>query len=153
MTLRFRDMTTAYYAGSFNPFTIGHKSIVDRAIRIFDKIVIGVGFNLNKPESETAACQRASEIAKLFANDTRIKVETYNCLTVQAAKKVGASVLLRGVRNCADFEYEQQIAQVNRRLSGIETLIMFALPEDACVSSSMVRELQEFGQDVSQFLP
>lgn len=146
-------MSKAFYAGTFNPFTIGHQSIVNRALAIFDEIIIGVGYNVNKEGASSSASQRAREIANLFASNPKVRVVCYSSLTTEAALANGANILLRGVRDCADFEYERNIAEVNRKLSGLETIIMFSLPELACVSSSMVRELEAFGADISSFLP
>ena len=107
----------ALFAGSFDPFTIGHKSIVDRALPLFDEVV------------------------------------TFDGLTVDAARREGAQFLLRGVRSVVDFEYERQLADINRNISGIESVLIYALPELASVSSSMVRELAGYGVDVSEYLP
>ncbi len=146
-------MSIPFYAGTFNPFTIGHKSIADRALAIFGGLVIGVGYNVRKPESASDAKERSESIRKLFGDDKRVKVVCYGTLTTEAAREAGADILLRGVRSSSDFEYERNIAEVNRRISGIETIIMLSLPEYDCVSSSVVRELQAFGADASQFLP
>lgn len=146
-------MSKAFYAGSFNPFTIGHDSIVTRALEIFDGVVIGVGYNLSKPEAEGVASKRADSIRKLYAANPKVEVVCYSTLTTEAAKANGATVLLRGVRDCADFEYERNMADINRRLSGMDTVILLALPELAAVSSSVVRELEAFGADVAPYLP
>lgn len=146
-------MSTPFYAGTFNPFTIGHKSIVDRALTIFDRVIIGVGYNIHKPASASDADRRAVAIREIFAAEPRVEVVCYGTLTTEAARKAGADLLLRGVRSCTDFEYERNIAEVNRRLSGMETLIMLSLPEHDCISSSVVRELQSFGADTTPYLP
>lgn len=146
-------MSKAFYAGTFNPFTIGHKSIVDRALTIFDEVIVGVGYNVNKRGAEEDATSRVANIAEIYSSEPRVKAVCYNTLTTIAAKDIGANVLLRGIRDCADFEYEKNMAEVNRKISGLETVIMLALPEYSCVSSSMVRELQSFGTDISEFLP
>lgn len=142
-----------FFAGSFNPFTKGHKSIADRALRLCDGLVIGVGYNICKEGSRTASEKRAGAIKRFYADDERVEVVAYQGLTCDAARLHGCDALLRGVRSVADFEYERNMADVNRRISGIETVLMFASPEDACISSSVVRELEAFGADVSQFLP
>lgn len=146
-------MSIAFFAGSFNPFTLGHKSIVDRALPHFDKIIIGVGCNINKPNSLEGAKKRAEEIDNLYASEEKVEAISYNELTGDAAHKHGAEILLRGVRSCADFEYERSMAEINRRLYGLETMLIFALPQYDSISSSIVRELQSYGEDVSQFLP
>ncbi len=144
----------ALFPGSFNPFTRGHMSVVERALPLFDRIVIGIGCNADKPGSVAGAAERAEAIAKLFAGEPRVEVTTYSDLTVQACRRVGALFILRGVRSVADFEYERNMADINRRISGgIETVMLFSLPEDAAVSSSIVRELEAFGVDTSAFLP
>lgn len=146
-------MSKTFYAGTFNPFTIGHKSIVDRALTIFDTVTIGVGYNVRKPESKEDTDRRADAIREIFAEEPRVEVVCYGTLTTEAAKAAGADSLLRGVRNCTDFDYERSIAEVNRRLSGLDTILLFSLPEHDCISSSMVRELRAFGADTTPYLP
>lgn len=142
----------AFFAGSFDPFTIGHASIVERALSLFDEIVVGVGINPLKTSAEEAE-RRAKHIIRLYENEPRIVVSTYSGLTVDAARDSGATCLLRGVRSVKDFEYERDMADINRQLSGLETVLLYSLPEYSAVSSSMVRELQAFGKDVSRYLP
>lgn len=145
-------MTKALFAGSFDPFTIGHKSIVDRALSFVDEVVIGIGINTDK-KGMFSFEQRKEAISNLFSNEPRVSVETYEGLTVDFAKSIGANVLLRGVRKVADFEYERDMAEINKELSGIETILLFADEKYSCVSSSVVRELIKFGKDVSKFMP
>ena len=142
----------ALFAGSFDPFTIGHKSIVDRALPLFDEIVIGVGVNSGKRGHDTAE-NRCGSIEAVYAAERRVRVVTFDGLTVDAARREGAQFLLRGVRSVVDFEYERQLADINRNISGIESVLIYALPELASVSSSMVRELAGYGVDVSEYLP
>lgn len=142
----------AFFAGSFDPFTIGHASIVERALGLFDEIVVGIGINPHKTSAEEAE-RRAKHIVRLYENEPRIVVSTYSGLTVDAARDSGATCLLRGVRSVKDFEYERDMADINRQLSGLETVLLYSLPEYSAVSSSMVRELQAFGKDVSRYLP
>lgn len=142
----------AFFAGSFDPFTVGHQSIVERALTLFDRVVIGVGINSMKTDSEDAQC-RVDDLRSIFGNDPRVEVEAYTDLTWQAARRCGCSHLLRGARSVADFEYEKTLADANRNLSGLETVILFTLPELSFVSSSLVRDLQQHGEDVSEFLP
>ena len=143
---------TALFAGTFDPFTIGHYSIVKRALPMFDKIIIGIGTNSGK-KCMFSVEERTKAIEKVFADETRVEVKVYNCLTMDFAKEVGASVLLRGVRSTKDFEYEREIADVNLRLGGIETVLLISEPEHTSTSSSIVRELITYGKDVSEFLP
>ena len=146
-------MATAFFAGSFNPFTRGHASIVARALPLFDSIIIGIGVNAEKPDSADEGESRAEAIRALYAEEPRVRVVVYDTLTVDAARRAGATVLLRGVRSVADFEYERTMAALNRRIGDMETLLLFAEPDLDCVSSSIVRELQSYGRDVSDFLP
>lgn len=142
---------TGLFAGSFNPFTIGHKSIVERTLAICDRVVVAVGYNPAKPAED--AEKRVEAIRRIFAGEPRVEAELYSGLTVDFARKCGAHFMVRGVRGVNDFEYERNLAEVNLRISGIETLLMPALPELSFVSSSMVRELAANGYDVSRFLP
>lgn len=158
MTPRFPDAPArriALFAGSFDPFTVGHASIVERALPLFDTIVIAVGVNAAKPGA-TAADERVAAIREVYASlpAGRVEVMAYEHeLTVDLAARLGARWLLRGVRSVKDFEYERDIADINRRLAGLETVLMFALPDHAAISSSIVRELRSYGHDVSMLLP
>ena len=144
---------TGVFVGSFDPFTVGHDSIVTRALPLFDRLVIGVvGDQVHKPDMQPAE-ERMKAIATLYADEPRIEVKPYYGLAVDFAKAEGASYIIKGVRSVKDFEYEREQADINRQLSGIETLLLFAEPQLASVSSSMVRELRHFGVDVSAFLP
>ena len=142
----------ALFPGSFDPFTKGHQNIVERALPLFDSLVIGIGRNTTKQTLYTPE-ERQQQIAALFANEPRIEVRIYDVLTVDFAKSVGAQYVLRGVRTMADFEYERTIADVNKRLAGLETVLLFADADTASISSSLVRELKAFGKDVTDFLP
>lgn len=142
----------ALFPGSFDPFTIGHESIVERALPLFDEIVVAIGINYNKL-TLTTLDERIAWISSIFRNEPRVKVISYNGLTVEAARKCGATFILRGVRMIQDFEYEKNLAEVNRALSGIETVLLYTLPEYGHISSSIVRELVKYGQDVSPYLP
>lgn len=143
----------ALFTGSFNPFTIGHASIVKRGLRLFDQVVIGVGINRHKDTDLAEIEDRCAKIRALYADEPRVKVEWFDGLAVTAAKHCGAETLLRGVRCASDFEYEMRMADINRQIAGIETVMLTALPELAYVSSSVVRELESFGVDVSSMLP
>ncbi len=146
-------MRTGIFVGSFNPFTIGHDSIVRRALPLFDRLVIGVvGDNVHKPDMPSAE-ERMQVIRDLYADDARIEVKPYNGLAIDFAKAENAKFIVKGVRTVSDFEYEQWQADFNRKLGGIETILLYTEPELASVSSSAVRELQHFGVDVSNYLP
>ena len=144
-------MKTGVFVGSFNPFTIGHESIVRRSLVLFDKLVIGVGVNTAKEDNEGES--RVGQIALLYADEPRVEVRSYTDLTVDFARREDAQFIVKGVRSVKDFEYEREQADINRRLSGLETILLFAEPSMEAVSSSLVRELQRFGRDVSEFLP
>lgn len=124
-----------------------------RGLDIFDRIVIGVGVNASKPDDRAHAEDAAEAIRRVFPGNGRIEVVVYDDLTVDAAARCGATALLRGVRSTRDFDYERDLADVNRQLSGIETVLLYSLPELAAVSSSIVRELASYGRDVAPFLP
>ena len=146
-------MKTGLFVGTFDPFTIGHDSIVRRALPLFDRLVIGVvGDNVNKPNMRPVE-ERMSAIEKLYKNQPAIEVKPYFGLAMDFAREQGAKFIVKGVRSVADFEYEQQQADLNRRLGGVETVLLYTEPELASVSSSAVRELAHFGVDVSGFLP
>ena len=142
----------ALFPGTFDPFTLGHQSLVKRVLTCADAVVIAIGINEKKQTYYTLE-QRVSAIRALYAEEPRVKVITYSGLTVDVAQQEQASFILRGVRSVIDFEYEKAIADVNRQLSGIETLLLFTEPAYAQISSSVVRELLHFGKDVSAFLP
>ena len=143
---------TLLFPGSFDPFTIGHKWVVDKALEIADKVVIAIGINENKRRT-FAVEDVAEKIKKAYAQDLRVEVITYKGLTIDMAKEVGAAAIVRGVRSTIDFEYEKNIADINRELSGIETILLFTHPTLSHVSSSMVRELNHFGYDISKYIP
>ena len=143
---------TAIFTGSFDPYTIGHDDILRRALPLFDTIVIGVGHNERKQYMHTLD-ERVEAIRRLYAHEPKVSVEAYTDLTVDFAKRVGASVIVKGVRSIKDFEYEREQAELNRHLGGGETLLLFADPALAGVSSSAVRELAHFGRDIQEFIP
>lgn len=143
---------TALFAGSFDPFTIGHQSVVDRALPLFDHIIIGIGVNPAK-RGWMPVEERMEAIRALYAAEPRVSVMQFTGLTVEAARTHGAQFLLRGVRTLTDFEYERNLADVNRNLSGLESVLIYTLPEHAAVSSSVVRELASHGVDIAPYLP
>lgn len=141
----------AVFAGSFDPFTIAHLDIVERGLKMFDHIIIAVGHNEHKA-SEAEVTERVDAIKKIFDDNPEVEVKNYSGLTAIFAKENGADILLRGVRNVADFEYERNLADVNRSINGIETVFIVSRPEYSHISSSMVRELLHNGYDASRFI-
>ena len=142
----------AIFPGSFDPFTIGHHSIVERALPLFDKIVVAVGMN-SKKQSFLPEIDRLDAIRRLYADEPRVEVIAYSGLTVEAAEQCGARYILRGVRTVKDFEYEKTLADINRKIAGLETVLLYTLPEYGSISSSIVRELISLGRDVTDLLP
>lgn len=145
-------MTTALFAGTFDPYTIGHHALLERALALFDTIVIAVGNNIGK-HCLASADERVAAIERLYEGNGRVRVVMYDTLTMDFAREVGATALLRGVRTVKDFEYERELADVNRLMGGIETVLLVSEPEYAHISSSLVRELLKYGKDVSALLP
>lgn len=148
MTPRSHSPRIALYAGSFSPMTVGHLSIITRALELFDRVVVCIGRN-NAKESAEAGSDNVSHIRHALAAIPGVEVMEWEGLTVDAARSVSARWLLRGVRSVADYEYERSLADINRSLSGIDTVILFAEPSLAHISSSLVRELRRFGHDTS----
>ena len=143
----------AVFPGSFDPFTKGHFDIVMRGISLFDQIIIAIGYNSNKKRYFDVDFV-ADKIAQSFTNEPKIKVEIYNELTSEFARKYKANFLLRGLRNTTDFEYENSISQINRYLNDeLETVFLITSPQFASISSSLVREIHKYGADVNPFLP
>lgn len=145
-------MSKVLFPGSFDPFTIGHFDLVERALRLFDEVVIAVGYNEQKAGWQSVE-ERIRNIKELYADEPRVTVLSYTGLTADLVRHLHVTCLLRGVRSIKDYEYEQQMADMNRLLCGVDSVLLFTRPELACVSSSVVRELAHFGQDVSPFLP
>ena len=146
-------MKKAVFPGSFDPFTIGHESIVRRAIPLFDEIIIAVGFNVNKKGYFTLE-DRKRWIGNVFYDEPKIKIDHFQGLTINYCKDAGAGYLLRGLRTSADFEYERAIAQVNKAMyEGIETVFLLTMPEHTPVTSTIVRDIIRNGGDASKFLP
>jgi len=145
-------MKVAIFPGSFDPFTIGHYSVVMRALTLVDEVVIAIGVNEAK-KSLFPLEKRIEIIKKSFAHEPRVKVKSYDCLTVDFAQEMNASIILRGIRSIADFEYEKTVADANRRLSGIDTILLFTEPQHSFISSTVVRDVLRYGKDVRCFLP
>ena len=141
-----------FFAGSFDPFTLGHADIVARALKIFDEVVIGIGTHPTKKPFFTAE-QRALQIETVYAQEPRVRVVSYSGMTIEAAKQCGAQFLIRGVRSTSDFEYEQSISQINDHLNGPMTVLLFGAQGLLHISSSMVRELLSWNLDVSDYVP
>ena len=146
------EQKIAVFVGSFDPFTIGHYDIVQRGLALFDKIIIGIGVNIDKTKCDHVAQERLTYIQSIFKDNQRVEVALYEGLSVDFAKQNAAKFILRGVRNIVDFEYESNMAVINRTLSGIETVLLPAKPELAHVSSSIVRELKKYNQNIENFL-
>lgn len=145
-------MRNGIFVGSFDPYTIGHYSIVKRALPLFDKVIIGVGFN-NKKHYMTPVEERVARIREIYRGEAKVEVKQYDDLTVDFARRENAAFVIKGVRSVKDFEFEREQADINKQLSGIETVIFFAESGMEHISSTMVKELMQFGKDVSQFLP
>lgn len=143
----------ALFPGSFDPFTIGHESIVRRALPLFDKIIIGIGINEDKKDYFPLN-HRKKWIEELFENDEKVEINTYSGLTVDYCNEVRARFLLRGLRTSADFEFERAIAQTNKMMdTKIETVFLLTLPEHSYITSSIVREVYKNGGDISNLIP
>ena len=140
------------FPGSFNPFTKGHYDIAKRALALCDQLIIGVGVNIDKEQSSETK-ERVTAIHAIFATEPRVLVAEYSGLTAQLARELGISAIVRGVRDCADFEKERNLADANRELFGIETILLPSQPRLSWLSSSAVRELDRFGYDTSNLLP
>ena len=140
------------FTGTFDPFTVGHGSIVRRALPLFDRLVVAVAVSKLKNTDEEIA-QRVDEIKAIYKYEPRVKVISYSDLTIDMAKREGAAFIVRGVRSVKDYEYEREQSEFNRKFGGLETVLLFAEPGLESVSSSLVRELKFFGRDVTEFLP
>jgi pantetheine-phosphate adenylyltransferase len=145
-------MKRAIFPGTFDPFTVGHFSVVKRALTFMDELVIGIGINEGK-RTWFPVEKRVEMVRRLYENEPRVRVEAYEDLTIDFAQRMEAQFIVRGIRTVKDFEYEETIADINRQLSGIETILLFTEPELTSVSSSTVRELLSFGKDISHFIP
>ncbi|HBJ77152.1 MAG TPA: pantetheine-phosphate adenylyltransferase [Porphyromonadaceae bacterium] len=140
------------FPGTFDPFTIGHASLVERVLKIFDHVVIAIGVNQSK-KTLFSSQERLDMIQSFYRNNPHISVVTYDGLTALFAKEQQMDCIIRGVRSDQDMEYERPIAEINEQISGIETLFIFSLAQYQNISSSVVRELMTYKQDVSPFLP
>lgn len=148
------EKRVALFAGSFDPFTKGHEDIVLRGLNMFDEIVIAIGYNSQKSNRYFAIQLMIEKIEETFRRYPNIKVQTYAELTAEFAKKHSARFLLRGLRNTTDFEYENSISQINRKLNeSLESVFLITSPQFAWINSSVIREVHRYGGDVSEFLP
>lgn len=144
----------ALFPGSFDPFTNGHEDIVLRGLKVFDEIIIAIGYNSQKSSRYFTIEMMVERISKTFAGNDRIKVITYSELTAELARRLGAEYLLRGLRNTTDFEYENSVAQVNKHLNAdLESVFLITSPQFASISSSIIREVHRYGGDVSGLIP
>jgi len=143
----------AVFPGTFDPFTLGHESIVNRAQDLFDKIYIAIGYNAQK-DALFSLDERKDFINQVFNGNPKIEIVHYEGLTIDFCKKLGANYILRGLRTAADFEYERAIAQVNKAMfEGIETVFLLTMPEHTPINSSIVRDILRHGGDASKFIP
>ena len=146
-------MRTAIFPGSFDPFTRGHAALVEQALGLFDKVVIAIGENINK-SSLLDAEQRERLIRDCYAGNERVEVILYSTLTGEVAREVGATAIIRGLRNTIDFEYERTMAQTNRRIfPDLQSVMLFTPAEYSDISSSTVRELLKFGRSIDEMMP
>jgi len=145
-------MNRAVFPGSFDPLTLGHTDIINRAIPLFDEIIIAIGTNAEKKYMFSLE-ERRNFIESTFKNSSKIKVDTYQGLTIDYCKKVNSDFILRGLRNPADFEFEKAIAQTNRKLSHIETVFLLTSADNSYISSSIVRDIIRNNGDVSLLVP
>ncbi len=140
------------FPGSFDPFTIGHANLVERALRLFDEVIIAVGYNEQKT-GWLPVEERVRALRGYYSAMPQVRVESYTGLTVDFAQSQGARFILRGVRSVKDYEYELGIADINARLADVETVVLLADPTISGISSSVVRELHHFGRDITPWLP
>ncbi len=145
-------MKRAVFPGSFDPLTLGHTDIIDRALPLFDEIIIAIGTNSTKKYMFSLE-QRKEFINKTYSGISKIKIDTYEGLTIDYCKKNDIDFILRGLRNPADFEFEKAIAQTNRKMSKIETVFLLTSADTSYISSSIVRDILKNKGDVSLLVP
>lgn len=144
----------ALFPGSFDPFTKGHHDIVLRSLKLFDEVIVAIGYNSAKKNRYFEIEMMVEKISSLYLGDDRVKVLVYNELTSSLAKTQGANFLVRGLRNIIDFEYENTISQMNRNLNpDLETVFLITSSKYAAVSSTIIREVHRYNGDVSDYLP
>jgi len=148
------DKKIALFPGTFDPFTKGHEDIVKRGLQLFDEIIISIGYNSQKSNRYFPIEMMIAKIEETFQAYPQIRVMTYAELTAEFARKHKANFLLRGIRNTTDYEYENSIAQVNRKLfPNLESVFLITSPQFAWISSSIIREVHRYRGNVSEFLP
>jgi pantetheine-phosphate adenylyltransferase len=141
------------FPGTFDPITLGHTDIIDRSLDLFDEVVVGIGVNSAKTPMFPLE-QRMQWIRDIYSDVPKVKVISYEGLTIKSCKEIGAQFILRGIRSIGDFEYEKAIADVNRMMdSGIETIFLSCSPRYSTLASSLVRDVLRYGGDASQLLP
>ena len=146
-------MKIALFPGSFDPITIAHVDIVNRALPLFDKIVIGIGLNSSK-QGFLSAEKREEMVKTIFAENARVEVQMYEGLTVDFCRKKDAKYMVRGIRSASDFEYERAIAQINQTMMPeVETILLLSKPEYSAISSTIVRDILRNNGNVSPFVP
>ena len=145
-------MRRAVFPGSFDPITLGHIDIIDRALPLFDEIIVAIGVNAEKKTMWDLE-QRTKYIEEALGSYEKVRIMTYNGLTAQFCLEQQAHYILRGLRNTLDFSYERSIAQTNARLSGVESIFMISSPGTSHISSTIVRDIARHGGDYSQLVP
>jgi pantetheine-phosphate adenylyltransferase len=145
-------MKTAIFPGTFDPFTLGHASIVKRGLNLFDHIIIAIGAN-NAKQTMFTLDERIIQIRACYLDEPRVEISAYKGLTVDFAKSQGTNFILRGIRSLYDFEYERLLSDVNHKISNIETICLFAEPDYSSIQSNVIRELLNYKQDVGAFVP
>ncbi|RZK50227.1 MAG: pantetheine-phosphate adenylyltransferase [Pedobacter sp.] len=146
-------MKIALFPGSFDPITIAHVDIIKRSLPLFDQIIIGIGLNSAK-QHFLSPQQRMEMVAQVFADEIKVKVNTYEGLTVEYCKQIGANFMVRGIRTASDFEYERAIAQINQTMMPeVETILLLSRPEYSAISSTIVRDILRNKGNVSPFVP
>ena len=145
-------MKTVLFPGTFDPFTLGHASVVRRGLVLFDRIVIAIGVNEAKQTYYTMD-ERLEQIRACYSEESRVEVTTYEGMTVECAREHDAVAILRGVRSLTDFEYERLLSDINLKISGIDTVFVFTEPELASIQSNVVRDLLKHHHDVKAFVP
>lgn len=140
------------FPGTFDPVTLGHTDIIDRALPLFDKLIIGIGCNVNK-QPMFSEQQRLEWLNAIYQSNDKVTAVVYDGLTVDCCRSVGANFILRGIRYVNDFEYEKAIADMNRSIADVETIFLTCLPQYTSIASTLVRDVLKNGGDVSKFLP
>ncbi len=144
-------MKRCLFPGSFDPFTKGHEAIVHQALSLFDEVVIGVGIN-SKKQGLFSTENKIAHIQSLFVSNLQVKVQSFQKLTVEFCKEIGATHIVRGLRDAKDFEYERSIGHMNHAISGIDTVFFLTAQAHSAINSSIIREMYQNGADISPFV-